>query len=232
MPELSRLCDIVTTLRSPEGCPWDRAQTLTSLTPGIIEEAYELVDALESGNMPHIIEECGDVLLQVVMISRIASETKLFDLGTVATAASDKMIRRHPHVFADKTVSNVSEVLVEWESIKDLEKTTQGIMDDLPKLPALLRAQKIQKRASKVGFDWPDTAGAWEKVDEELNEFKNELKGQDKPKIEEEAGDLLFALVNVLRKENINAEEAYEKRIKNLLSGIKKWKIYHQNLQT
>ena len=200
MKAVQQLQDIVAKLRAPGGCPWDRAQTLTSLTPCIIEEAYELVSALESDNTQDIVDECGDFLLQVIMIATIAQEEKRFDLASIAKSSCEKMIRRHPHVFSTQKIDTVDEVVSQWESIKQTETVADSVMDTIPNLPALLKAQKIQKKASKVGFDWPDTAGAWNKVDEELNEFKHELNGQNNSKREEEAGDLLFALVNVLRR--------------------------------
>tara|TARA_B100001989_G_C24509165_1_gene449400 strand:- start:257 stop:1015 length:759 start_codon:yes stop_codon:yes gene_type:complete len=222
MQEVAKLSAIVKTLRAPGGCPWDREQTFLSLIPCIIEEAYELVDALESGNINDIIEECGDSLLQVIMLATIAAETDRFNLGSIADAAAEKMIRRHPHVFADKQLNNVNEVLTQWDEIKQTEKTYDSVMDNIPQLPALLKAQKIQKRASKVGFDWPDTAGAIKKITEETAEFEQALQQQDTHDIEAEAGDLLFAIVNVLRKENINAEEALRKANKKFVKRYKK----------
>ena len=218
MDPIEQLVNIVSQLRGPGGCPWDIEQTLTSLTPCIIEEAYELVDALESGNIDHIIEECGDVLLQVVMISCIANETNLFDLGNVATCVREKMIDRHPHVFGNKSIDTVDDVMVQWESIKDQKDKSVNVMDKIPALPALLKAEKIQKKASKQGFDWPDSEGAIDKVYEEFSELKDALKTLDQLDIEEEIGDLLFAMVNVCRKTNINAEEALRKANNKFIS--------------
>ena len=211
MQSIEQLVNIVSQLRAPGGCPWDQKQTLTSLAPCIIEEAYELVDALESGNIKHVIEECGDVLLQVVMISCIANETNLFDLGDVGTCVGKKMIDRHPHVFGNISLDTVDDVMVQWESIKDQQQKSDNIMENIPALPALLKAEKIQKKASKQGFDWPDSQGAIDKVYEEFSELKVALKTLDQSDIEEEIGDLLFAIVNVCRKSNINAEEALRK---------------------
>ena len=212
MTSLNKLIKTVETLRSPEGCPWDKEQTFSSLIPCILEECYELVDAIEKKDTENIIEECGDVLLQIIMIATIATETQLFSLDTIADTVNTKMIRRHPHVFGDKKLDTSDEVLNQWEAIKKKEHSSTSIMDPLPQLPALQKAEKIQKRAAKQGFDWNTSQEAFEKVTEELAEFQTELtKSANHQLREEEAGDLLFAIVNVLRKESINPETALRK---------------------
>ncbi|MBR0139325.1 MAG: nucleoside triphosphate pyrophosphohydrolase [Firmicutes bacterium] len=217
---LARLCAIVKVLRSPEGCPWDRAQTHESLIRGMIEEAYEVVEAIENGNAENLREELGDVLLQVVMHAEIAGEEGLFTLREVAEDESEKMLRRHPHVFAEKLENHgengsmsVDNVLDLWENIKSVEKSSRPVnqaMAEIPRhLPALLRAEKIQKKAAKVGFDWDDVSGAFDKTDEEISELKEAFSGQQgKERLAEELGDLLFAVVNVSRFLDIDPEDA------------------------
>ncbi|MDA1354138.1 MAG: nucleoside triphosphate pyrophosphohydrolase, partial [bacterium] len=177
-PPIERLRAIVEALRGPGGCPWDQEQTLQSITPHIIEEAYELVDAIERNNTRDIEEELGDVLLHVTMLSQMASEEGRFDMDSVAAKESEKMIRRHPHVFGDTTVANSDGVLETWEDVKSVEKKekNEGLLDSVPNgLPALMRAFKLQKKAAKVGFDWPDVEGAFDKLIEEVGELKAEL---------------------------------------------------------
>jgi len=206
-----KLIEIVKTLRGPNGCPWDKEQTLKTLTPYILEEAYELVDAIENGSLSDVKEELGDALLHVVMLSDIAADENAFTVDDVADHVGKKMIHRHPHVFGDTKVSSVDDVWKNWETLKKQEKEPSlSAMDTIPKhLPALLQSHKIQKRAERLGFDWPDTAGALEKFQEEVAEYSAALS--DTAHKEEEAGDLLFALVNILRKDKINPEEALRK---------------------
>jgi len=217
---LARLSSITKVLRSPEGCPWDREQTHESLIRGMIEEAYEVVEAIEKKNANNLEEELGDVLLQVVMHSQIAEEEGLFSLKSVAEAESEKMLRRHPHVFAknleicDKNNKiSVDNVLDLWENVKRLEKQESSVtksMEQIPRhLPALLRSEKIQKKAAKVGFDWPDVNGAFDKTQEELAELKEAYQKQEgQERLKEELGDLLFAAVNIARFLKIDPEEA------------------------
>jgi tetrapyrrole methylase family protein/MazG family protein len=217
---LARLCAIVKVLRCPEGCPWDRVQTHESLIRGMIEEAYEVVEAIENKNVENLREELGDVLLQVVMHAEIADEEGLFSLREVAEDESEKMLRRHPHVFAEKleyqgenSSMSVDNVLDLWENIKSAEKAKRPVkqaMDEIPRqLPALLRAEKIQKKAAKVGFDWPDVSGAFDKTAEELSELKEAFAGQQgQDRMREELGDLLFAVVNAARFLDVDPEDA------------------------
>ncbi|RAP30215.1 nucleoside triphosphate pyrophosphohydrolase [Candidatus Marinamargulisbacteria bacterium SCGC AG-343-D04] len=211
MLPLKKLLETVRTLRSPNGCPWDREQTFQSLIPCLIEEAYELSEALENNCKENMLEECGDVLLQVVMISILAEEKNYFSLDDIATCVNQKMIRRHPHVFGDKKASSVNDVLKNWEDIKKIEKNETSAMSNIPKLPALMKATKIQKKASKTGFDWPDKEGPLLKLDEEIQEFKKAYSQNNNENIIDEAGDILFSLVNCLRKLHINPEEALQK---------------------
>ena len=206
---LQELIDVVAKLRNPDGgCPWDLAQTPESLTPYIIEEAYEAVHAIRSGDRAAIISELGDLLLQVVLQAQIASEAGGFTLEDVAQGISEKLIRRHPHVFGDVKVADVAdvdEVKANWEQIKSIEKgnTTASFSDKLSsyaeKLPPLTAATKISARAASVGFEWESVDGVWEKFEEELGEFKEALATPDPAHQEAELGDLLFTVVNLAR---------------------------------
>ena len=200
---IERLKAIVHDLRTPGGCPWDIEQTHESLVTNLIEEAYEAVDAIRSGDRCHMREELGDLLLQVVMHAEIASETEAFDLDRVAHEVSEKLIRRHPHVYGDSDTATTDAVLTQWDAIKREEKGDhrEPMLVGVGKgLPALSRAAKLQKKASKVGFDWPDTAGIIEKIREELEEVIGALEQNRTRHIEEELGDLLFAVANLSRK--------------------------------
>ena len=213
--DISKLYTIVKQLRAPDGCPWDKEQTFETLTPHVIEEAYELVDALTSDDKNELIEELGDVLLHVVMITIMAEEENLFLFSDVLSGICNKMIHRHPHVFGDKDVNSVDDVWAQWEHLKtkenDKKENSQLTMDSIPKqLPGLAKANKIQKRASLLGFDWPDIQGTLDKVKEEINELEDALITKNKKITKEEAGDLLFAFTNTLRKLDIDPEEALQ----------------------
>ncbi|MFV0416476.1 MAG: nucleoside triphosphate pyrophosphohydrolase [Chthoniobacterales bacterium] len=205
---VDRLSSIVAHLRSPEGCPWDREQTHKSLRTAVLEECYEVLEAIDAANDNDLNEELGDLLLLVVMHARLGEERGAFDLNKIAETVSDKLIRRHPHVFGEAKAENSDEVLKQWEKIKREEKQERkSILDGVPRaLPALLRAAKIQKKAARVGFDWPDLAGALQKVEEELAEFKETLASENTADQAEELGDLLFAIVNVARKSRLASE--------------------------
>jgi len=211
---MEALVAVVRMLREPGGCPWDREQTHESLTPHMLEEAYEAVAAIKEGDTPHLEEELGDVLLQVVLHSQIANEEGTFTLDSVACRIAEKLVRRHPHVFADAEAENSDEVLVHWDAIKRQERgETSGDLPPMLKgvgegLPALLRADKIQRKAAKVGFDWPTIDGAREKIVEELAECDVELAEGNAERIESEIGDLLFAVVNLARMAGVGAEVA------------------------
>lgn len=189
-------------------CPWDRKQTHHSIKDHVIEEAYEVVDAIDSGDMEELKKELGDLLLQVVFHSQMASETGRFSIHDVLYSISEKLIRRHPHVFGDKSVESEEEVAANWESIKQAEGK-ESVMDGLPaQLPALIKAYRMQEKASNVGFDWNNWKPAWTKLDEELLEFKQALESDSAVHQREEFGDLLFSMVNVGRLLNLKAEDS------------------------
>ncbi len=201
---IARIKAVIHDLRSPGGCPWDQEQTHASLLPCLLEEAYEVVEAVQSGDLPHLQEELGDLLLQIVLHSEIASETGAFDLDAVAHGISEKLIRRHPHVYSTTQITDTAGVLQQWAEIKKTEKgrpTTPGTLTGVPlHLPALTRAAKLQKKAAKVGFDWPDTRGIIEKIHEETREVEAAITAADDKETALEIGDLLFSVVNLARK--------------------------------
>lgn len=210
--ELERLIDIVAKLRAPGGCPWDREQTHKSILSCLLDETYEFFEAVDENDPHKMCEELGDLLLQVVLHAQMASEAKTFTLEDVAKDISDKLIRRHPHVFGDTQVSSSREVLHNWEAIKKNEKGKEHrkyYVDDIPDaLPALFRAEKMQRRVAKVGFDWKDIGPVLDKVEEEFHEFREAIEKGDEVNAGEELGDIIFSLVNVARHHNISAEEA------------------------
>jgi MazG family protein len=208
----AKLCEIVAKLRAPSGCPWDREQTNESLLPALIEEAYEVAEAARAQNDAHFREELGDLLLLIVMHAQIASETGRFDIDAVISDVSDKLVRRHPHVFGTSDARDSGAVLKQWEAIKREEKRTDShYMASLPKaLPALVRAQKAQSKAARVNFDWTELRGVMVKVEEELRESKEAIQSQHQERIEDEIGDLLFAVVNLARKCKVDAESALQ----------------------
>lgn len=207
-----KLCNIMEQLRAPGGCPWDREQTLATLKPFLIEEAYETLEAMDSGDAKAHCEELGDLLLQVVFQAELTRESGSFDMADVANAISDKLIRRHPHVFGDASAANGAEALANWETIKASERQPQakGTLDGVPRaLPGLLRAFRTGEKAAAVGFDWQDAQGSMAKVREEWSELQQALETpEQRGPIEEEFGDLLFALVNLSRHLKIDPEAA------------------------
>ena len=206
---LPRLVEIMQRLLGPNGCPWDREQTLQTLRPYVIEEAHEVVDAIDSGAPEDLREELGDLLLQIVFQSELARGRGWFGPDDVVSAICDKLVRRHPHVFGEQKVSGTAEVLANWEAIKAEEKAGRGVLDGVPKaLPALLRATRVGEKAARAGFDWPELAGARAKVDEELAELDEAVRSGERERIEHELGDVLFALVSVARKLDVDAEAA------------------------
>src|SRR5699024_8502845 len=207
----ARLKEIIATLRSPEGCPWDRKQTHESLREYAIEEVYELIDAIDEQDDEGIVEELGDVLLQVMLHSQIGEDDGYFTIYDVIKAISDKMIHRHPHVFADTTADTVDQVYKKWDLIKQEEKGEQRklILDGVPKsLSSLARAYKLQKKAAKVGFDWTDVNDIWAKLNEEIQEVNEAIQVENRDEIEKELGDILFVLANLSRYYKINPEVA------------------------
>lgn len=208
-----RLLAIMDRLRSPDGCPWDREQTRTSLKAYLLEEAYEVLEAIEVGDMRALEEELGDLLFQVVFHAQIAREQDEFTMATLLLRVCDKMVSRHPHVFGDASVGSAGEALTQWEAIKSRQAEAAGrrrsVIDGVPRaLPSLLRAQRMQAKAARVHFDWPDALAAWGKVNEEMTEADRALAEGDRRKIQDELGDVLFSVVNVARLSGIDAEEA------------------------
>lgn len=209
-----QLIEIVRTLRSPEGCPWDREQNLLSIKNHFVEEAFELVDALDNEDIPNIREELGDIIFHVVFHAVMAEEEGHFNLADVLDEINEKLIRRHPHVFGDMGKIDTEQVVVNWEKIKDQEKQSKrkSVLDGIPgSFPSMQRCIKMQERVRKVGFDWPDMDDCMEKVNEEIHEFKDAIRTGDKKDIEHELGDVFFSLVNLSRFLKINPDEALRK---------------------
>ena len=226
----SSFADTIAALRAPDGCPWDREQTHDSIAHNMIEEAYEAVDAIEQHDVVHLREELGDVLLQVVLQSQIASDAGEFDIADVCRDVNEKMIRRHPHVFGDKDATSASEVLDIWDKVKLAERKnaagqngavvqkdteqqaiieSEGLLDSIPvSFPALMQASKISRKAVSVGFEWDSIEAVWEKVEEEIAEFKQACAEGDARAMELEFGDVLFTLVNIARKVKVDPESA------------------------
>jgi tetrapyrrole methylase family protein/MazG family protein len=218
---LYMLMELASVLRKK--CPWDKEQTSKSLKPYLIEEAYEAYEAIESGDSEHMKEEFGDLLYQVYAHSEIAGEQNSFTIDDVAKGIIEKLIRRHPHVFGEEKVNNKHDVIKNWEIIKKTEKNhRESILDGVPKeLPALLKAYRIQQKVSRVGFDWEKDEDIVKKLDEEVIEFKDVLKNTDRDKIKEEAGDILFTIVNILRFIDINPEEALSTAVQKFIQRFK-----------
>jgi MazG family protein len=228
LPPLEQLRAVVAALRSPEGCPWDREQTHGSLRAGLLEEAYEVVAAIDSRDDANLREELGDLLLQVVFHSQIAEEENRFDFGAVALEIAQKLVRRHPHVFGSENAEDSAAVLVRWEEIKRAEKEAAGhaesvsVLDGVsPGLPALQYAAKIQKRAATVGFDWETVEPVLDKVREEVSEVSAVLD-EGGYRLEEEIGDLLFAAVNLARKAKVDAEVALSAATRKFAARFRK----------
>ena len=231
---VERLMQVVDTLRAPGGCPWDAKQTVETLAPHLVEESHEMADAVARGAMDDVREELGDLLMGVLMVSRVAAEDRAFDPGDVARGITEKLIRRHPHVYGETMVDGDGQVLRNWEAIKKQEKADKGedesALAGVPRsLPALLRAYRVGEKAAHSGFDWPDLAGPAEKVDEEWAEFRAAAASGDRTRAAEELGDLLFAVVNVARKLKIEPElalrgtvERFSRRFRHVETGLEK----------
>ncbi len=228
------LVRVMKRLRAPEGCPWDREQTHSSLKPYMLEEVYEALEAIDAENDSELCKELGDVLLQVVFHAQIAEEEDRFTIEDVAGAIVEKLVRRHPHVFADAEVANTEHVIANWEEIKKQERRDAGQqnpshLDGIPKsLPALMRAQRMQARAARQGFDWREVGGALDKVEEEFAELRRENEEGSTDTVEAELGDLLFSLVNVSRFLHVDPEQAlqraiakFEKRFRSVESALR-----------
>lgn len=220
------LVEVIEILRSENGCPWDREQTHTSLKSTLIEETYETVEAIDSGDPSKLKEELGDLLLNVMLQAQIATENQDFTIYDVIEILTEKLIRRHPHVFGDVQVENSEDVVQNWEVIKSQEagyEDRNSILDGIPiALPALLRGQKIQKRVARVGFDWDNIADVIDKVDEELGEVKESLKENDINAIENEIGDLFFSIVNLCRFLELQAEESLRMTNRKFINRFKR----------
>lgn len=246
-PAFEKLCDVIARLRSPDGCPWDREQTLESIKPYTLEETYELLEAIDSGNDQHIIEELGDLLLQIVLDAQIAADEDRFDLTHVVNGLTQKMIDRHPHVFGNVTAESSAEVRKNWDQIKEREKQRNSIFDGLPQdLPALARASRIAEKAAKVGYDFPHRDMLFDKLREEIQELADEIypegKIPDTPatveadiiddtqiddlelreRVEGELGDILFVVANIARRWKINPEEALRKSNRKFQQRVQK----------
>ena len=225
MSDLEKLRQILETLRSEGGCPWDKEQTHISLKRNLIEESYELLDAIDENNSENMKEELGDVLLQVFFHAQIASEGEKFTIEDVAKGINEKLIRRHPHVFGNENISNSEEVLKRWEEIKRKEKkaSRKSVLDGVVfSQPALMCAQQISKKAVKAGFEWPNYDMLKECFLSEIDEFHNEVDAQNHDLMEEELGDMLFALVNIARWHKIDAEQALRRANKKFIKRFKK----------
>ena len=210
---IEELLEIMRRLRDPEtGCPWDLKQSFSSLVPYTMEEAYEVADAIGRNDLEELKKELGDLLFQIVFYARLGEEQGAFDFDTVVDAIVEKMLRRHPHVFGDAQYQDDAALKEAWEAEKQRERQQQAhhsALDGVARaLPALVRADKLQKRAARVGFDWPDAGGAMKKVEEELEEVRDAVAGGDRSAVEDEVGDLLFAAVNVARLLGVDAEQA------------------------
>lgn len=225
MSEAERLRGIMERLRGPSGCPWDREQTYGTLRTFLIEEAYEVIDAIDRGGPADLREELGDLLFQVVFLSRIAEEQGAFDLEAVMRGIGDKIVRRHPHVFGADRLETSAQVLRQWEEIKSDERRRRGedsMFASVPAgLPALLKALRISAKAARVGFDWPDGASLWKKVQEELRELEEARERGDRGQVAEEIGDLLFTLANVARQEDLDPEQILQEANRKFLDRFR-----------
>ena len=220
-PQVARLLEVMDRLRDPEtGCPWDQQQSFASIVPHTLEEAYEVADAIEHGTMADIKDELGDLLFQVVFYAQLGKEQGEFDFEAIAQGISDKLIRRHPHVFANNKGKTDEQLHLQWEQVKGQERLAKGLVEDhsvLANIPVgmapLIRAQKLQKKCAKVGFDWPELGPVVDKIQEEIQEVMDEVLAQepDQQAIEEEIGDLLFSVVNLSRHLKVDAETALRK---------------------
>lgn len=221
IPPLYKLKEIASILRSEHGCAWDKAQTSDTLKPYLIEEAYEVYQAIENGNTENLKEELGDLLYQIYAHSQLASEQNIFDIDDVASAIIEKLIRRHPHVFGNETAKDKYEVIDRWEKIKRKEKEDgQSMLNGVPvHLPALLKAYRVQQKVSRVGFDWEHIQDVVVKLHEEVNEFKDALQNNkdSREALREEIGDILFTIVNIARHVEVNPEEALQHTVSKFI---------------
>lgn len=226
MKSLDELIKTIATLRGPNGCPWDKEQTHKTLKRYLVEETYETLDAIDEDNPKAIMEELGDVLLQVILHAQIASESKNFNIEDIASNINKKMIKRHPHVFGNVVAKTPDEVMVNWEKLKKEENPhRKEILDGVPlHLPALLKALKVSKKVAKEGFEWEKETELWKTLGDEINELQEAVKDNNKAKKEEELGDILFMLVNIARWYKLDPEEALRKSISKFLKRYSKVK--------
>lgn len=224
MEEFKELVEVIARLRAKDGCQWDREQTHSTLRPNMIEEAYEAVDAIDDNDLKHLQEELGDVLLQVLLHSQIASEEGAFSIEDVSRELKEKLIHRHPHVFGNVKVNSIDDILNNWDKLKAEEKThRKSAMDGISKAQsALMSAQKISKRAVKTGFEWPNEKSLYDCIYSEFEEFKEAEAEGDREHMEEEYGDILFATVNLARWNKIDAEQALLKANKKFMKRFRK----------
>ena len=224
--EFTRLVEIMAKLRGEQGCPWDKEQTHKSLRQYLLEETYEVLELIDAGDYEGLRHELGDLLLQVIFHAQIASENKLFDIKDVLIRINEKLIHRHPNVFGNAIINNAEEQIINWEKMKKKEGK-KSVLDGVPKeLSALLRAHRIQAKAATVGFDWQNVEQVWQKVEEEMKEFKQAIHHQNSDNIEEEFGDLLFSLVNLSRFIHVNPEDALRKTIDKFIRRFRKIENY------
>ena len=220
-----QLVQIFATLRSENGCPWDREQTHESIKPDLIEETYEVIEAIDAGNSTKLREELGDLLCNVMLHAQIASDEGEFDINDIIKILTEKLLRRHPHVFGDEDVNDADQVLKNWEQIKRSEsgyEDRESVLDGVPDhLPSLQRAQKLQRKAARVGFDWNEVSDVLPKIDEEIAELKASIQENDREDIELEIGDLLFSIVNLCRFLDVGAEEALRKANRKFVGRFK-----------
>ena len=221
--DFEKLVDIMSALRGEKGCPWDKEQTRESLKPFLVEETYEVLEAIDEGKPEKIREELGDLLFQILFHAQIGKERKEFDIRDVIEEIAEKMIARHPHVFGGASYETSEEVLKQWEERKREEgKSRESILEGIPKeLPSLLRAHRIQARASRVGFDWRQGEDVVKKLDEEMREFREALSKKDRQAMEDELGDVFFVLVNISRFVGVNPEDALRKTISKFISRFR-----------
>lgn len=223
---LERLIQIVKKLRSPEGCEWDRAQTSKSLRPYLIEEAYEVIESINEEDPQKVKEELGDLLLHIVFQAELGNDNNDFHLAESINHISDKLVRRHPHVFGSTKVNGMQDIKKNWEEIKK-EEGRNSLMEGLPKsLPALLQARRIQERASEVNFEWDDIKFVWDKLSEEIDELKEAISEKDLDKIEDEMGDVLFSMVNLSRFLSTNPEEALKRTNRKFINRFQKIEVH------
>jgi tetrapyrrole methylase family protein / MazG family protein len=215
---IEKLVAIMVRLRGPDGCPWDREQTLRTLRPYLLEETYEVLEAIDAGDPREHCQELGDLLLQIVFQAQLAAEAGQFEFADVAEAISDKLVSRHPHVFGDAAVQDAEGVMRQWVALKRKEKEATGggrsVLEGVPReMPALARAERLTEKASRIGFDWPEPEGARRKIEEELGELDRAIASGDRPAMEDEVGDLLFSVANLARKISVPPEEALRRTL-------------------